>query len=718
MDDASLLGFTEQDIHSARAYVEYRHLLKTRNECLLKAPHIFTHTTLVIEAANTVDDYIIEAELENFAIKVKWSFDETGCNTSSCFPTFPLSQICKHDSTPFSFGLPNGSAMNACQPACFNSKLDAADNYVTREQSQSVPPQLNWIDNACWMENYALTAFFVDPSKQQDTDTQSGMKDIKADVTGFDVYVTKLGADGSPVTCARINPKYCKSFYMDFVKDTDEKALPEDNACGYDGAIYYVQLVFGSSLIKLTRLSVEKFEKAVRTFTKLALRKVDATEKPLFLQHFPATREFLSSVKRWKNNINTAKKSLPENITLNELGLSDQRLRDRLVWTDAYCHIDDGRNDKYGGRLMEKNQTLPSHINGTHRNDEDERRNTEEFLKNFLSAESTRIKDTVTKKNQLSDNDVVDSVQKIIFECGSMLSKDQINETLIEAGADASQVICKKLLKHFTPEMIAGLLKSEAIAGIKIVSGKLLSLALSHALINVMVESIALQVGRVAVALAGVVSSALSIIGWLMLIGPIMDIVFTFIWDPLHFTRPTLSDTLLRKISESTLLQRQITYGSRQIEMTPYMFWNLHVANRASPATETLCILQHTLFYFSCRKMSSDGSVIEWVITDNNEYDSNSDRISTAFRHAVIRNLILTDMNTYENGMRRRAQMVKYIASGTVVGTLCTVYITYAYRNAITGILIIFLIILNAVICIGYASIFTATHATWIPVLF
>lgn len=730
MNGSSLeLGLTHKDVIGARAYVNYRLLLNTRNACLRDAPHIFSHTILTIEGAtddtysDRKGDYVYENHFVNRALKTEWVFNENGCTTSSCFPTYPLSETCRKSNAPLSFGLPDGKRMDACQPACFNSRSSSTsvENVAAarnpKDATRHLPPQLIWSDGACLLENYALTSFFVDPSKRHDNG--------KIDEANFDIYVAKLGADRNPVICARINPEYCRSFYMDFVRDYDEKSSPEDKTCGYDGATYYLQLFIGSSLIKLARLSAKTLAKGIEEVKrKMSIEGRFAKDAPVFLRRGPPTRDFLKSVKSWKNNVDRSKKFVSDDVTLAELGLDDERVRDRLVWTDEFSHLDDGRNDSYGGRLIEKRRGIPTSVSNNDNGDDVGKRDidknpnegiSKKIVRDVLMPNSKRVTrhlNETKNDDRLSENKLVDVMEKVILGMGAMLSKEQMSETFLQFGVDGGSTVLKHFLKTTGPRLINAFLKSELLAAGKTISAKLLSAVISHAAINLIVENVALQFGRVAIALMGVASSALTIIGWILLIGPIMDLLFTFVWDPFEFSVPTLSDALLRKISESALMQRQIEFGSRRIEMRPDTFWRLHVIpgsrENLYENDRAACVLKHTLIYFSNRRISSDGSSIDWTSDDagdtttaslaamGEEYD-----VRAVFRQLIVRNMMISyrDVKFYQRSIEERATFTNYVIMGALIAFLPTVYITK--RAGIYAILVIFLVIVNcaSVLC-------------------
>lgn len=712
------LGFTQKDIESARLYVQNRSIINTRNICLTKAPHIFSHSTLNIEPALNDVDYLFENSLQNNAFVTHWIFNETGCTTTSCFPTYPLNEFCTSNSVPFSFGLSNGAHLNACQPACFNSKLEnlSTDNFITNDHP--LPPQLIWFNNNCLMENYALTSFFVDPSKHN-INNNTNDDNVKIDATGFDIYVTQLGADGNPVTCARINPEYCKSFYMDFIKDNSNTSLPNDKSCGYEGGTYYLQLLIGSSLIKIVRLTAKAFENAVNVFKNNVLKNnYKKNDIPSFLQHFPISHDYLASVKRWRNNINYTKKLISDDISLNDLGFKNNHLKDRLIWTDYYSHINDGRNDKFGGRLIERQRQIPTNISSEETSTKVEILS-KKIVNDVLMPASKRITRDIknsSNKNQLSENDLINTLQKIIFDLSSMLSKENLKDTSVQFGVDGSNMILSHYLNKIGPLVIETFLKSELFQTGKAFSSKLLSLVISHAIINTIIDITALQVGKTAIALAGISASALNIVGWITLIGPLIDLLFAFVWDPLEFSQPTLSDSLLRKISESNLLYRQIQYGTRQIEMTPYMFWHLHVTDNSQEykINNTLCTLKHTLIYFSNRKMSSDGSIIDWDIDDfesNSNQVENKINIETAFRQLIIKNMINHEsIHYYAKQIKHRKKKINNVFLYAIVGILPGTYIMYINKFPFSLILILYFIIINIVTFKSFHYLFSKTY--------
>lgn len=717
------LGFSRSDILGSKIYANYRSLLYTRNICLRESPHIFSHTILNIEAATDNEEYFFDKNFENNAIKVAWSFNETGCTTSSCFPTYPLSETCKPGDAPFSFGLPNGHRMDACQPACFHTTENVKDD------QHRMPPYTIWFEDSCLINNHAMTSFFVDPSKHCD--------DGKIDVTGFDIYVTKIGADDNPVTCARINQKYCESFYLDYIKDYEKNSLPGDMACGYDGATYYLQLFIGSSLIKLFRMSGDLFEKAVKIYKREILRDVkDKNDLPDFLQHRSPTRFFLRSLKKWKNHIDLSKRSITDDITLSDLGFVPSQ-RDRLIWTDRYSHIDDGRNDRYGGRLMEKRRGIPAAIDLNYIGDGNEGSgyrltDTKKIVDEILEPTSKRITRQMMpfdeKAGRLSENELLDAIQKVLYNLGGSLSNEEIGETTLQFGADGGLAIFRHYLKTLGPKVINAFLRSEMLEIGKRISAKLLTTVVSHAMFNVIVESITVHFGRVAMLLLGIASTAATVIGWLLAIGPILDILFTFIWDPFDFSRPAMSDSLLRKLSESTLMHQQVQCGSRRIEMTPYVYWQLHVSdtngkgNLTHETQHSMCVLKHTLIYFINRKTSSDGSKIEWsdddLITlsdqavDSVEENRNGEiAIRTVFRQLIVKNMMINaeDIRYYQRRIEERATNADYVVGGSLMVLLPVLYIA---RDSAPAILVVFLIVVINVVAVCNYSIFNVddTH--------
>lgn len=727
------MGFTRKDIESARRYVNYRTLLNARNACIRDAPHIFSHTVLNIEAAtlsaitDSNDDdgnYVFEKYFADKALKARWSFNETGCATTSCFPTYPLSETCKEDSVPFSFGTPNGSLFDACQPSCFNSKLTPESGNAASEDetARRLPPQLIWFKDSCLLENYALTSFFLDPSKHHENG--------KIDVTNFDIYVAEIGADKNPAICARINPRYCESFYTDFIKDYDESALLDDKACGYDGGTYYLQLFIGSSLIKLVRMSESKFRESVEIFKREILKNGGRAEVPVFLRHDQPTRDFLRSVKKWKSNINATKKTVPEDVTLSELGIIDGG-RDRLMWTDKFSHLDDGRNDKYGGRLIEKSRGIPISIRlNNDENNSSENKVPKRIVEEILVPAGKRVRRQLMNSDdvhQLSENELLDTIQKVIFGIGGMLSKENITETSLQLGADGGVTVFKYYMKTLGPRLVNAFLKSELLAAGRSVSAKLFSTVVSHAMFNLIAESVVMHLGKAAIALMGVASSALTIIGWLLAIGPIMDLLFAFVWDPFDFSTPTLSDSLLRKISESGLMQRQVDVGSRRIEMSPYTFWHLHVVNDDFKYENeyAACALKHTLVYFSNRKISSDGSAIDWSRDDDDSIvfsnetgrfdygDNGAGKIKTTnvrvvFRQLLVRNMMhgFEDARFFHRRIRNRSDIADITITGTMVGIIPTIYLATGASGGIYSVIFIFLVVVNVLAITTFRRVF------------
>lgn len=720
------MSLSQKDVLSAKYYGDNITLLLVRNAALKAAPHIFSHTTLRIEAAVCSYDieedessyvtngasgnrnYYYEPHFVDQAVKVSWSFNEVGCTTTSCFPTYPPSKFCNKESQPFSFGLIDGKHFDACQPACFHSKMDSRHNNHNKftttlskttadDTEHKVPPYTIWYENSCILDDYSFTSLLIDPSKHH------------VDYPGvdtFDIVVTQIGADNIPMTSARINPQYCKAFYTDFVKDYSSDNV-NDKTCGYDGVLYYVQILTGTSLIKLYRMTARDYNKAVDSFIQ-RLPTTDGASQLSFLQHHPSTKPYLVSVESWLKQIDKTKQTVPCDITLSSLGLDDASKRDKLLWTDCFSHIDDGRNDIFGGRLIEKERSILIEQNifkqqqqqrRTARDTKSPKRQKElaKQIKNgILIPTSNRIRRNVQEKKVVSEKDLVESIRGFFVGLGQMLT-DKENVYYNFPTSFATDGLLKMMqiyLNKLGPQVLRTFMASEVVQGIKAIGMKLFSTVISHTMITFIIERILIKIGSLAIALAGVASSALTVVGWILIIGPLVDLFFKFCWDPLKLATDTYSDSILRKLSEAVLLGRQMRYGRRKIEMTPVMFWALHLEN--SEDEEMLASrFARVLAYFSHRTVTSDGSAIDWsshgdikLSTNGNDdgdgTDNDSDiafnyiNLETAFRQLIVKNMLMTiydNAQDYENMMNVRCKNVDSLYTKIILFLVCMVFI-------------------------------------------
>lgn len=350
--------FTAQDGRNLKRLVDHQKVVQRRNALLTRAPHIGTHTTLRVMACTDEYDYQdpvllppknkeqLEArrDLHDIAIVTDWTFTQTGCDhVVSCNPFYPKSKRCSGMATyapgddspaastsepqdaPFSFRLLNGQVYDACQPVCY-------DPAVRRDNMVGVMSRFTF--NKCRVYDPLILAFYIDPTRRF-VNPETQILERKA----FTVRDVLLEPQGDAALLASIPPDYCYQYAETLKSDGSIQGM-DMYKCGENALVWSTSWLIGDSLPKLGLISFEK-----------TLNGNDCLERDT---HYPPTRGHLASRDSWLENRVQSKRPLRFPLRLSDLGIVRNTKTEWLVWTDEYSHLEDGRNDVYGGRLVQR----------------------------------------------------------------------------------------------------------------------------------------------------------------------------------------------------------------------------------------------------------------------------------------------------------------------------------------------------------------------------
>jgi len=181
----------------------------------------------------------------------------------------------------------------------------------------------------------------------------------------------------------------------------------------------------------------------------------------------------------------------------------------------------------------------------------------------------------------------------------------------------------------------------------------------------------------------------LDVAGWILLIGPILDLFFALVWDPFKLTVSPFSDALLRKFSECVLAQRQIHIGQRTIEMTQYSFWKLHVVKSIKKYAdlEHLTVFGNVFTYFHNRTITEEGTQLNWDSDGELVIDSNidSNEIIKTLNQFTIWQMIMSpdDIYEYEHDLDTRcvlmSKLKKILFIGSILSIFCMILLNKAF---------------------------------------
>ncbi|KAF6197356.1 hypothetical protein GE061_020291 [Apolygus lucorum] len=639
--------------------------LEDRNDMLLTNRHVAVHTILKIQRASPQRDYIYESSFDDLCLLVDWKFNERGCKNISCYPRkLGLSKCTKFDN-PVSIRMgrsiydskgdpsprPISKYFDVCQPACFalkhdNSSLtsceDSADQKidVPRDEGDSdsnLPHYLSWDPETekCFRDDVGMTSMYLDPLLRLSNDSYAPLSD---DVV-FDLKVAKLDPfTKTVITVGRINSEYCKQFQMDMVEDGDNVSADQLNKeplhkCDLQGREYLLSIFIGTSLIRLYKLGKDKLEHLIIRL----LEKADGEK----IRYWPPTKREFESVISWKaqSELCPHKIPIPRTVTLSELGLVGKHKWD--IWTDDVP--DDVIPDKYGGRII-KNESPPS--------DEEEKNNrvflfpmekvTTATTQKRRKRDIDQIKDgkeqgAASKGNKDAPNEgegdsgvsgsfTPESLEKLLEstfdKVYAMITSHEAWKNLF-AGLSADYVLraIKSRIKVITP-VVSNMVRSPIIMETllpKIVPTKLLMFCTSTLINFTALRQTIVSVGRVAAMFGRLAVGSISVIGWIMVVGTLLDLFFGWFYDPLKFNTEAYADYHMELLSKSVLASMQEAGGGNYAtEMTPSDAWGFYMApSSSSIEARDLKIIEvyaHcTFLYMQHRSITSEGTQLNWL---------------------------------------------------------------------------------------------------------
>jgi hypothetical protein len=666
---------TNEDVVFALHYQAERSKLLFGQQLFNTMRHIYSHTICKIQMANADRDYFYEPQFHDKAIKVTWKFNDTGCKMISCNPVFPPSQICQpSNNVAGSMSFLSGSStwVTACQPACYNTRL--SDNKSSTGGNTKMDPQSPytlWNGSKCYIESVQWLQFLTDPLKRVTSDSD------KPDTTGFDIEIY-TNEDNDSILTGHITEQYCREHYLDF----DEHA----KECDLTGFSYYLSFLIGDSLIKLTKKATEELEEVITGLEneyKLVLGK--------------ARESFWENLTNWQNNIKYNVLPIPIDVKLSDLGITHKTMH--MIWTNEYAHLTDGRNDKLNGRLIE-----PLLIYKTP--------STSKFKSQFKSASKLKSA-SINESFQFSklQDWVKDVLNFVLNVYGQLLTPEGLLTIGIQVATEEMLKLAAEQLRKVSTDLISRLIADNLLRLVQTkMSVRLLGAIVSTSIINNAIEQISLFVGKLALAAAKISAEALSVVGWLLIFGPLLDLIFTF-WDPLKINAPTFSDDVLKQLGQGMLKTRQLMYnGKRTLELEPEAWWKVFVVGNSQKFANENLLLQMAFLgdYFSARTLNSDGSSFNWN-QDLINTDTDMATIHRSLQQFNVNNMLfkMDDLELYEKDSYKRASWLHSLNQYFLIAALCCCGASIIFKPTIGLLLLIIIVILfgNVIIYFLYSPL-------------
>lgn len=488
-----------------------------------------------------------EKNNRKYDLVVKTRFERIGCEMVSCNPYYPVMKTCSTNDAPLTFSNNANKNIPACQPSCKLFKPTTTVGNGDRNKSNtgqnvdSFSPFTVWNDGKCYVEDANLLAFIVDYSRRNEFDDEQGL-DFKAE------FLTD--STGRKYISGRINESYCEAHGMDYVDEKINYAydgIDPVNAkrCELTAGKYLSSWFIGSSL------------------TKLVSRWHNGKIPNNTLYTVPQNKYILDEI-GWKNHRGPYNyETLNVDVSLSDFDIVEDK-KDRY-WTnktiDSYLtikEINDGRVVKHTD--TDRNDLLKEiYID----NDGEE-----EDFENVISNTGYR--------DDKSLNEYIDIFSQNVYNLYlTLLDSENVTNVTIGEVSEITLNNIKSNIKSTAKSLINRIVDNKRLQ-VKLIndfgSRVLNKQIINKVVITMVAERIAFTMGRTVAAISKLSVAATNVVGWLLIIGPIMDIIFSF-WDPLKLATQPYSDLILYKISSELMKSRRRTYNRTNIELDPILFW-------------------------------------------------------------------------------------------------------------------------------------------------
>lgn len=661
---------TSLDNRNLALFVSHQKKIFRRNQLLKSAPHIGSHTVtrvwrctdeytyrdpvsldpdfeLIYERDEGVkhEDWLTDLrEVADMAIVTDWYFNKTGCNTISCNPYYPGKGVCKgleentvnEKEAPFSFKTAYNQRVDTCQPICYDEDR-VKDTYVGMMSLYAAK------NHMCYVTDPELIAFYLDPHRRV-FDEKEGIIEKSA----FKIGLEYLGPSGVPAIVAKIGEEYCEQYGLDYVEERDKSDDYADGNTVYgcckvdknEGAFSALSTWTGDTITRAYNFARDGFKGLIEDTSK-KMKKVSPHTKG------PVTLEYLTDVKTWQSNVDKTKKPLPFPLKLTDLGLQDKS--DGLMWTDEYSFMDDGRNDKYGGRLVERTRSISRppwsiikfgniavNTSSTEAVDRVKRdlgvkTNTN---KQYQTMSVPEERDSESTENTSSNGVTEKSDQKLLLDISRNINEyKKIISTLSglrnSVASSSFEIMTEQIVAGTTVETLGDFLKQfggehlkttgivkQAIKSLirrlgGAVSTRGVGLAMTQTAIRNGIER---QVVTSSASLLKLPFRALlrgaNVLTLISIFGAALDLFTAFIYSPFSKYNHYMSDRLLRAMAQTEIVTTQRLIGCQRLLLEP-SDWMVNT-KYLDPVTDSIYDMLLGMIYTRARRINSDGSMIYW----------------------------------------------------------------------------------------------------------
>lgn len=613
--------YTAVDIEHASKFADYNVTVRTLERMYKKSPHLTSWLNVTVRDATDADFYV-PATLQHVAKVIKVELTETACKMLSCNPMKEKTN-CQPNEKASYYRVGDDGFDVQCQPACFHTAVKAT--YEKNGSRASDTPMLNWNAGKCHLVNGPVVAWLEKPFYRSETKYELRVNDMP---TGFSRIPDTSNPYGSGITY-RTNDAYCQ--YYDRIRDPS-------GSCEMSLWEQIVDPLLGMSLVNSVRSSIRMMSNGNKPF-----------DEPTNLPDYPKELPPIYTYSGWKANVNPDFK-LPSTIDPTPVH-PDKNARRRRRDTAAATTPEDKRREQETETFRDPD-------------------NASEMMRNSIYAgrhpsdASTRVIEPPKPEDPKLPK-WRETLKKIFTGIlHALTTQDFWNQVGIDMVVsnvlDRMKGLCAKLV-----EKLSALLTKDAVRTLGAVGIRVLSTAIESTAIRVVVGA-ALRIGaRLAIMLAKLVGAAASVIGWILLIGALIDLMFG-IWDPYGYKNlfpPEYPRTIMSNAEMS--LRQSMASGSATFEFMNLV--NLTLTEDEVMEIQLQSLLDRVI-YLDSLVVNSEGSRLEkgrevdLNTAPDSEFES-AKNATIAERTRFTVDAFLEDTRRFDTRVRMN-RFLNYVASG------------------------------------------------------
>lgn len=613
------------DLKGLRSFVDFQKIILRRNS-ILTGSYANVGSNTVLNVWKCSDEYIYtdpigDNGLEDSAIVAKWYFTDAGCKMISCNPYYPGNNQCTKEDEPFSYNVAGGSQINACQPACNQNITGGLFGLFT------VPIPLS---NKCGLYDPLLLAYYTDPYRRRIDEEEDNVEQdnrLQVRFESINLNFEKLSDPFNYSYVAKILPNYCSQYGLKYSEESEFEYNYNRRLRTCESSSNVISVITGNTILQGLNIGLDKVE------TALSNRRFNITKRER------VTETYLASNDIWSNSGTKGKVELPFPLKLESLGIVKGTATEWLMWTDEYSYLDDGRNDMYGGRLIERDQSVERPFSQQQQQQQRDQRSTTK------KSRITRQTGDVNGGNASN----IDPLTKLKMQVKyfSIIAEKERRQGTVQTGEIVEQINYDLTLQAAASlssgKTVSTILKIYHDEGLPV---RMLSLATATASVHTVAEqSYITAISKLARSAIGRLSAIANVLNIVSLVGALVDLFSVFIYNPLSKYEKFLNDRMLLGLAESELVFNQKKLGTRRyfIEPSKMVISNSHFMDQE---VDNLHDLLLSIDYMKNRKINSEGSKLDWNI-DGSFYqnDTDSDIVNYRAEDGSIDNLPLDNFS-------------------------------------------------------------------------